>query len=275
MFIGFAVAVNFDPKTLSAKASLLSFRARSAYSSTRTGICCPWDVQHRMNLLQYHIVLGTSSRWRRQLFNKHFPALANNVTCLSPGIDEKSVTLENTPERSKSDPQKLTLAVARAKAEALTEKCKNDVNVKQHGKVILITLDQVVYVDGRIREKPRDPEECKICLESYRTHPLTTVTAIVVRGLNFDSEDEQFEAKENGLQNQAESVDIAKQYFTDIPDNVIKALIDKGEVLHCAGGITVESELLKPYLAKRVGTMESIMGLPVHSVRELMNKVSS
>jgi hypothetical protein len=54
-----------------------------------------------------------------------------------------------------------------------------------------------------------------------------------------------------------EVVDIAKQHFGHIPEAVIDALIDKGDVLYSAGGFTVEDPLLAPFLGERVGTEDS------------------
>lgn len=54
-----------------------------------------------------------------------------------------------------------------------------------------------------------------------------------------------------------EVVDIARQYFDPIPEDVIDALIAKGDVLYSAGGFTVEDPLLAPYLGTREGTEDS------------------
>jgi septum formation protein len=59
-------------------------------------------------------------------------------------------------------------------------------------------------------------------------------------------------------------VDVAEQHFTDVPDAVIDALVAKGDVLHSAGGVTVEDPLLAPFIGKRIGTLDSsTLGLVV------------
>ncbi len=70
-----------------------------------------------------------------------------------------------------------------------------------------------------------------------------TVTALVVTNTTTGTE--------------VEDVDVAQQHFAELPDSVIDALIQKGDVLRSAGGFTVEDPLMAPYLRKRVGTMES------------------
>lgn len=52
-------------------------------------------------------------------------------------------------------------------------------------------------------------------------------------------------------------MDVAKQHFDPIPEDVIDALIAKGDVLHSAGGFTVEDPLLAPFLGERIGTEDS------------------
>lgn len=54
-----------------------------------------------------------------------------------------------------------------------------------------------------------------------------------------------------------ETVDVARQHFKPIPEDVIDALIAKGDVLYSAGGFTVEDPLLAPYLGTREGTEDS------------------
>lgn len=71
-----------------------------------------------------------------------------------------------------------------------------------------------------------------------------TVTAVVVTNLSAGGK-------------RVEVVDIAKQHFREIPDTVVEQLIEKGDVLHCAGGFTVEDPILAPYLGERIGTQDS------------------
>lgn len=194
------------------------------------------------------LILGTSSKHRHNLFTQHFPDLP--FTTLSPNLDEKAITAGYT-DRSSAEPTTLTLALARAKAAALFPSLAPN--------SLLLTSDQVVSYNGTIREKPETPDICRQYLKSYATHPVVTVTAIVLT----DSESGK----------SVEGVDVAEQSLKLVPDSIIDQLIAKGDVLHCAGGITVEDPLLAPYLAHRKGDLESIMGLPVHLVRQLLTRI--
>lgn len=205
------------------------------------------ETQCERNKDDLVIVLGTSSMFRRTLFAEHFPRLP--FIPLSPSIDEKAIRLGNS-SRQDSDPHALTLAIAHAKADALVDKVVLG--------TVLITSDQIVLCNGFVREKPESEEQCRQFLQDYRKFPLQTVTAVVVTVVNEDGN------------SRFEGVDIATQKFSTIPNAVIDQLIKKGDVMYCAGGITVEDELLAPYLGERDGSLESIMGLPLVLVDRLM-----
>lgn len=194
------------------------------------------------------LILGTSSKYRHVLFRTHFPTLP--FTTRSANLDERAITAGYV-DRTKADPEALTLALANAKAAALLP------NLPPAS--ILLTSDQVVSYRGSIREKPESVERCKGYLRSYAEYPLVTVTAVVL----VDSDTKR----------RVEGVDVASQLLHPIPEKVIDRLVEKGEVLHCAGGITVEDSLLEPYLKSRTGSLESIMGLPVELVRRLLSEV--
>lgn len=196
------------------------------------------------------LVLGTSSKYRQALFRTHFPSLP--FTTVSASIDERAITA-GYADRSSADPPTLTLALANAKASSIIPSLP--------ASTLLLTSDQVLSYAGRIREKPESEDECRAYLASYAEHPVVTVTAVVVT--------------DTATGQTYEGVDVATQHLRPLPKDIIDALIAKGEVLHCAGGITVEDPLLSPYLSTRTGTLESIMGLPVELVRDLLYKAVS
>ena len=72
---------------------------------------------------------------------------------------------------------------------------------------------------------------------------------------------------------ESQGVDVAQQYFKPIPEEVIEALIAKGDVMYCCGGFMIDDVLIEPYLAERVGDEDSILGLPMKLLRELMDNV--
>ena len=57
------------------------------------------------------------------------------------------------------------------------------------------------------------------------------------------------------------------------PDEVVTAVIAKGDILQCAGGFMIDEPLLFPYLGERFGTRESVIGFPVHLLPGLIAQV--
>jgi septum formation protein len=72
---------------------------------------------------------------------------------------------------------------------------------------------------------------------------------------------------------QEEAVDIATVYFGDIGDDVVDALIEEGEIFHCAGGFAIEHPLVQPCIQSVEGSLDSIEGLPVHVVERLVTQI--
>lgn len=66
------------------------------------------------------------------------------------------------------------------------------------------------------------------------------------------------------------AVDVARQWFNPIPEDVIQKVLEKGDVFYCAGGFMIDEPLLEPYLGQREGTEDSIIGLPIALCKRLL-----
>ena len=184
------------------------------------------------------IILGSKSISRQQILKE----MGYQFSVLDPNIDEKKIRF--------SDPLKLTLALALAKAKALLPKIKNP--------ALLITADQVVRCDGKIIEKPESASEAKEFLQAYAKHPAETITAIVVTNTKN--------------KHHAYGIDIAKIWFKPIPKNIMEQIIILDDIYARAGGFSIENPLIMPYIAKIEGSRDSIMGLPKRLTEELVQK---
>lgn len=123
---------------------------------------------------------------------------------------------------------------------------------------ILITCDQVIHYQNTIREKPESSQQCREYLASYEKYPAVTVCGVVALNTRTGKMEKGY--------------DIAKQHFKHIPPNIVDQLIAKGDIMHCAGGFMIDDPLIRPYLGEREGTEESIIGMPMHLVKELIAK---
>ncbi|MFA4954550.1 MAG: Maf family protein [Patescibacteria group bacterium] len=185
------------------------------------------------------IILGSGSKGRRDVLEK-----AGYVfDVITADIDEKSILQE--------DPKVLVLALAHAKADAILPEIKEP--------AILITADQVVVCDGIIRGKPRDVSEAKEFIRCYATHPMETVSSIVV----VDTQTGK----------RAEGVDVAKVYFKPIPEEVVSEAIAIGRILHCAGAMRCEDQPFNAYVERFEGTEDSTSGMPLKLLKQLFEKI--
>lgn len=65
---------------------------------------------------------------------------------------------------------------------------------------------------------------------------------------------------------------MARQFFSPIPDDIVSVLIEKGDVMSCAGGFMIDDELVLPFLGKRDGDEDSIIGMPLKLVARLLKE---
>jgi septum formation protein len=186
-----------------------------------------------------HIILGSQSQGRRELLS----AMGYAFAVMPAHIDERAIRSE--------DPGTLTLALAHAKADALLPQI--------HEPALLITSDQVVIWQGKIREKPAHTEEARAFLRGYAEGPAETVTAVVVTNTA------------TGVRRQG--VDRATVWFHRIPEGVIEQVIAQGDIFAHAGGFSITDPLLEAYIEHVDGTVESVIGLPTALTRRLIRAV--
>ena len=185
------------------------------------------------------IILGSKSKGRKQILEE----MGMDFEIMVSDIDEKAIRFD--------DAEKLVLALARAKAEALKPKIFQP--------AILITSDQVVVCNKKIIEKPDNEKQAREFLQGYSNFPARTVTSVVVINLKTGK--------------QAETVDTAEVYFTPFSEDEITDLINEGEIFHLAGGFTVDGQKWEKHIQKIQGTRDSVMGLPKTITEKLIKKV--
>ncbi|KAF3580170.1 hypothetical protein DY000_02030925 [Brassica cretica] len=219
----------------------------------------------------FKVILGSSSIARRSILTD----MGYQFTLMSADIDEKSIRKEK--------PEELVLALAEAKAEAITQRIPDDVEDKP---TLLVTCDQdckqlrllvgkvvhrrlqtkdrplenlvVVYEDA-VREKPSSVEEAREYIRSYSKGRTATVSSVVVTNLKTGF-------RKGG-------VDRVEIYFNEISEEIIEKLIEEGMVLRVAGALLIEHPLILPCVKEVVGTTDSVMGLPKPLTEKLLKEV--
>lgn len=187
------------------------------------------------------IILGSSSKYRKAILD-----LAGfEFEVVKPEINEKSIRTD--------DYYKLPVLIARAKSKVLQDKI-NDT-------ALIITADQIIICDGKLLEKPSSKKEAITYLKKYsQGYPAETVSALVV-----------FNTKSKKI---AEGVDVAKIFFSPIPDFVIESYIKTGEAFLTSGGFDHSHSILLPYVKKTEGAPDSISGMPLKLLKDLIDQVS-
>lgn len=119
------------------------------------------------------VILASGSRSRRQMLE----AAGVTFTAVPSTVDEPAVrrALEANSASGRISPDVLAAELARAKAE--------DVSAK-HLDALVIGADQVLALDDRIFEKPKDLAEARRHIADFRgkTHVLYSAVAIASRG---------------------------------------------------------------------------------------------
>lgn len=185
------------------------------------------------------IILGSQSHGRKKILEK----LGYEPIIMPADIDEKKIRFDN--------PVRLTLELARAKAERLLTQIRES--------VLLITADQVVVCNGKILEKPVNEKEAKSFLKNYAVYPAETVTSVFCANTATG-------AKEEGT-------DIAKIWFRPIPENIIDLYIKTRDPFLHSGGFDHEHPMLSPYVERIDGEPESITGMPLSLTKKLIETI--
>ena len=187
-----------------------------------------------------NIILGSGSKSRKRILER----AGFDFKIMTADIDEKAIRLE--------DPRELVLALAKAKAEALLPRIKEP--------AILITADQVVFCNGQIYEKPENEKQAREYLKSYAIHESEAINGLVI--IN------------TATGRRVELVESSKIKFKPIPDSVIDKLIEEGNIFSQAGAYSAEDPLIAPHVEYIDGTLDSIEGLPSHSLSDFFKEIS-
>ncbi len=185
------------------------------------------------------LILGSSSTNRIEILKE-----AGYVfDIVVPTLEEKLV--KNT------DPYQRPLILAHAKADELA--------VLVEEPALIITADTIVMWGDELCEKPETKEEARHFLMKTRSNSVPeTVTAIVITDTISGR--------------RYEGVDITKSFFKPLPDEVIEDFIENGDPYSRAGAIAIQHPILKPYFERIEGRYESVLGMPIHLVTQLLEE---
>lgn len=183
------------------------------------------------------IILGSASKGRKKILE----SMGYDFEVMPADIDEKTIHSD--------DPEKLTLMLARAKANALLPKIKEP--------ALLITSDQVGFCNGRIVGKPENEARAREYLRGYANYPAKTITAVVITNTKTGK--------------RVDGTDMAEVFFYSIPEEAINQSIKKGDIFNQSGAFSIDDEILGKYVKEIKGEPESVIGLPKKLTKKLLN----
>jgi len=196
-------------------------------------------------------MLGTSSAWRRDIFQRHLPDLfvSEEESFATADIDERTIRHD--------DPKEMVKLIAAAKADEIVKK----LSLKEKD-VVLLTCDQVVVFEDAVLEKPNSRAEAERFLVSYRSgSPLECVNGLVLTRMdNMES---------------VRRVETSSVAFdgTAINDEALKKCLDSGAGMNASGGVTVCDPVMGKWVKEVKGSILSVEGFPVDEVVSMLREL--
>jgi septum formation protein len=184
------------------------------------------------------IILGSGSPSRKTVLER----MGFEFEVIAPDIDERAISADNTRE--------LPLLIAQAKMDEVLKHVQED--------AIVITSDQVMIVDGIIREKPESKEQAYGFIKSFSNKTQIATSGTVVVNTKTGK--------------RISSIDQVTVTFDPIPEQNIKEFIDSDQAKYFAGALCAEHKLFSPYIHYD-GEWESLLGLPKAKLLEMMEEV--
>ena len=191
--------------------------------------------QNRMSLVQRPLILGSTSRYRRELLQRlHLP-----FDVVAPLVDETPLAAES--------PRKLAMRLALSKARAVSEKFPD---------AVVIGADQVADLDGAALGKPGDHTRATAQLRQMRGKTVIFQTALAVTCLASGFE-------QSGLAQ-------VKVVFRMLTDAEIEAYLLAETPYDCAG--SAKSEGLGITLLDAIDSDDptALVGLPLIRTSQML-----
>jgi septum formation protein len=161
------------------------------------------------------------------------------------GVDESAV--------DSTRPDKLSMVLARMKAEAVAMRLRNSERFSEN--LLILGCDSVLWFGGEILGKPRDPEEATDRWRAMRGREGVLHTGHCLIDLGTDKASEIAAA--------------TTVRFADISDAEIAAYVSTGEPLQVAGSFTIDG-LGSPFVSSIDGDHGTVVGLSMPTLRLLL-----
>jgi len=184
-----------------------------------------------------NLILASSSGIRKIILERH----KFNILVHPPNVDEEEIKKSLLQENAK--PKEVAETLARLKAEKISRKYKDQ---------IVLGADQVLSLEGRVFNKPKDKKVAKLILKQLnnREHELISSICLAKNGSSIWSYTESSFLKMKKFDDL-----YLDEYLNNISDNILQRY----------GVYQIEDEGRKLF-SKIKGNNFSIMGMPVDAL---------
>jgi septum formation protein len=181
-----------------------------------------------------HLILASASPRRKELLG-HLK------------IPFEIIALSVPEESAQKDPRLFSQDIARLKSQAVLEKLQGERFGEDQ---FVVSADTIVYLEGRIFEKPRDVNEAREFLKilSGKTHSVFTAVSLQLRKRS-DIFNHQF-------------VEESKVTFSQISDTLLEHYLETGDSLDKAGAYGIQGASLS-FISKVDGDYANVVGFPL------------
>lgn len=157
------------------------------------------------------------------------------------------MTLNIPEESSHSDPLKYSQEIAKAKGEAVF----NELLKKSHeSSLFVVSADTIVYLNGKIFNKPRDRDEARVFLHELSGKAHSVFTAVTINLFH------------DGKKSSHSFVEESKVTFNKISVTLMERYLDTGDSLDKAGAYGIQGPSLT-FISKVEGDYANVVGFPL------------
>lgn len=183
------------------------------------------------------LILASSSKQRREILNN----LGLKYEIVKSLVEESS---------SNTDPCEYVKDLSKDKANSVVEQVKE--------KAVIIAADSIIYMDGKIYEKPKNKEEAFENMKKMSGKLTYAITGVTIKDLYQDKE--------------ICFSDTTKVYLKEMSDEEIRWYVENEKDLLNRGGYAIQGKA-SIFLDKVIGDYNTLFGISPSKVYDALKKL--
>lgn len=183
------------------------------------------------------LILASSSKNRQDIFKM-------------VGLKYEVVKSLEEEQSEATDPKQYVIDLSKDKANSVANQITE--------KAIIIAADEVIYMDGKIYEKPKDKNEAFQNIKSMSGKVTYAVTGVTIKDL--------YQNKEISFS------DVAEVHFKEISDEDIKWYVDNDKYILERCGYSIHGKAAI-FVDKVVGDYNTVLGISISKVHSKLKEL--